>query len=49
VQNTPKQAFYVKFWSLAKEAMVPLMVLYKVLNVYTSWSERGPKGAIYSL
>jgi hypothetical protein len=24
------------------------MVVYKALNVYTSWCERGPKGAIYS-
>ncbi len=28
--------------------MVPPMVVYKALNIYSSWYERGPKGALYS-
>jgi hypothetical protein len=28
--------------------MVPPMVLYKALNLYTSWCQRGPKGTVYS-
>jgi hypothetical protein len=28
--------------------MVPPMVVYKALNIYSSWCERGPKGALYS-
>jgi hypothetical protein len=32
----------------AAREMVPPMVVYKALNLYTSWCERGPKGTLYA-
>ncbi len=48
VQNTSKQAISVMMCGPAKWPMVPPMVAYKAQNLYTSWCERGPKGAVYT-
>lgn len=48
VQNTSKQSISVMFCGSASGHMLPPMIVYKALNVYTSWCERGPAGAIYS-
>ena len=48
VQNTSKQATSVMFCGSAAGEMLPPMVVYKAMNIYTSWCERGPKGTIYS-
>ncbi len=36
------------FCGSAAGEMLPPMVVYKALNLYTSWCERGPKGAIFA-
>jgi hypothetical protein len=48
VRNTSKQAISVMFAGTADGEMFPPMIVYKAQNIYTSWTERGPKGALYS-
>lgn len=48
VLNSSKQATSVMFCGSAAGELLPPMVVYKAINVYTSWCERGPKGAVYS-
>ena len=48
VLNTSKQAISVMFCGSATGEMLPPMVVYKALNLYTSWCDRGPKGTVYS-
>jgi hypothetical protein len=45
VQNTSKQATSVMLCGSAAGVMMPPMVVYKALNLYTSWCERGPPRA----
>ena len=48
VSNSSKSSTSVMFCGSAAGEMVPPMIVYKAANVYTSWQERGPKGAAYS-
>lgn len=48
VMNSSKQAISVMFSGSAAGEFLPPMVVYKAANVYESWRERGPKGAVYS-
>ena len=48
VVNSSKQAYSVMFCGSAAGVMVPPMVVYKAVNVYQAWKDRGPKGAKYS-
>ncbi len=36
------------FCGSAAGEMLPPMIVYKAQNLYISWTERGPKGALYS-
>ena len=47
VQNTSKQAYSIMFCGSADGKMLPPMIVYKAQNLYQSWTERGPKNAIY--
>jgi hypothetical protein len=48
VMNTTKQAISVMFCGSAKGKMVPPKVVYKALNLYSSWCPRGPKGTVFA-
>lgn len=48
VMNSSKSATSVMFAGSAAGEFLPPMVVYKAMNVYESWRERGPKGAVYS-
>jgi hypothetical protein len=48
VMNSSKQAISVMFCGNATGTMLPPMVVYKALNLYTSWCERGPRGTVYA-
>jgi hypothetical protein len=48
VQNTSKSSISIMFCGSQAGEWVPPMVLYKALNLYTSWCQRGPKGTTYS-
>ena len=43
-----KQAFSVMFCGSASGFYLPPMVVYKALNVYTSWTEGGPMNTVYA-
>jgi hypothetical protein len=49
VINTSKQSTSVMFCGSAAGQLVPPMVAYRAQNLYTSWCERGPKGAVYAV
>jgi hypothetical protein len=42
------QAISVMLCGNAAREMVLPMVVYKALNLYTSWCERGPKSTLYA-
>jgi hypothetical protein len=46
--NTSKQATSVMFCGSAKGELLSIMVVYKALNTYSSWCERGPPNAVYA-
>jgi hypothetical protein len=48
LMNTSKQATSVMFCGSAKGELLPIMVVYKALNTYSSWCERGPANAVYA-
>jgi hypothetical protein len=48
VLNTSKQATSVMLCGNAAKEWLPPMVVYRAMNIYSSWCERGPKGAVYS-
>jgi hypothetical protein len=47
VCNSSKSSTSVMFCGSATGEMLPPMVVYKAANKYSSWEERGPKGAFY--
>jgi hypothetical protein len=49
VTNTSKQSISVMMAGSAAGQVVPPMVAYRAQNLYTSWCERGPKGAVYAV
>ena len=48
VRNSSKQSISIMVCGSATGELLPVMVIYKAGNVYTSWCERGPKGTVYS-
>jgi hypothetical protein len=48
VMNHSKSSISCMFCGSATGELVPPMVVYKAANIYSSWCERGPKGAVYS-
>lgn len=48
VQNTSKQSVSVMFCGSAAGQLMPLHINYKAKYLWTSWTERGPPGTVYS-
>ena len=48
IMNTSKQNISVMFCGSASGKMLPPFIVYKVQNVYHSWTLGGPKGTVYS-
>jgi hypothetical protein len=48
VQNASKRAMSMMCCGSGAGEWVPPMVIYKAQNLYTSWCQRGPKGAVYA-
>jgi hypothetical protein len=46
VQNTSKQGTSAMLCFTAAKEWLPPMVVFKGLNLYTSWCEKGPKGTV---